>query len=103
MSAGKSLLVGVDGSPGSRLALAWAANQASLVGADLVALNVWEPPLLPPVGLGSVPSGTPPDLTEEAADNLVKVIKDELGNNPPILVQPRVKSGNAAQVLIEES
>src|SRR3954466_9545153 len=67
MSAGKSLLVGVDGSPGSRLALAWAPNQASLGGADLVALNVWEPPLLPPLGIGSVPGGRPPDLAEEAA------------------------------------
>jgi len=103
MSAGKSLLVGVDGSPGSRLALAWAANQASLVGADLVALNVWEPPLLPPVGLGSVPGGRPPDLAEEAATNLVKVIKEELGEDPPVRVQPRVKTGHAAQVLIDES
>jgi nucleotide-binding universal stress UspA family protein len=103
VTEGKTLVVGVDGSPGSRLALAWAADQAVLQGADLVAVNVWEPSLLPPVGSGSVPEGRPPGLAEEASENLVSVIKEELGDEPPVRVQPRVKTGNAAEVLIDES
>ena len=31
------------------------------------------------------------------------MIKEELGENPSVLVQPRIKEGNPAEVLIEES
>jgi nucleotide-binding universal stress UspA family protein len=99
----KTILVGVDGSPGSRTALTWAAAEAAVHGADLVALEVWKPPLLPPVGSGSVPHGNVPDWSGAAAEHLLTVIEEELGEAPPVLVHPRVKQGNAAAVLIEES
>ena len=103
MSTWKTILVGVDGSRGSRKALVWAAAEAAEHGADLIVLNVWEQALPPPVGSGSAPPGEVPDFSQRAAEELLKVIKEELGENLPVLTQPRVKQGNPAEVLIEQS
>ena len=54
MSTWKTIVVGVDGSPGSRKALTWAAAEAADHRADLVVVNVWEHTLLPPAGSVSV-------------------------------------------------
>jgi len=99
----KTILVGVDGSTGSRTALTWAAAEAADHGADLVVLTVWERALLPPMGSGEVPDHGVPDPSQTATEDLTKVIREELGDEPPVLVQPRAKQGNAAKVLIEES
>ena len=48
MGRWKNIVVGVDGSPGSRTALNWAAAEAADHGADLVVVNVWEHTLPPP-------------------------------------------------------
>jgi nucleotide-binding universal stress UspA family protein len=99
----KSIVVGVDGSPSSRTALNWAAAEAADHGADLVVLNVWEHTLPPPAGSVSVSERYVPDESQRTAEDLVKLIKEELGEDPPVLVQPRVKEGQPAKVLIEES
>ena len=103
MSGWKTIVVGVDGSPGSRLALTWAAAEAAEHGAELVVLNVWEHTLLPPAGSVSVSERYVPDASQRTADDLVRVITEELGAEPPVPVQPRVKQGRPAKVLIEES
>ena len=99
----KTIVVGVDGSPGSRTALAWAAAEAVDHGCDLVVVNVWEHTLLPPAGSVSVSERYVPDPSQTTADDLVRVIKEELGDEPPVLVQPRVVQGRPAKVLIDES
>ena len=103
MSEWKTIVVGVDGSPGSRMALTWAAAEAAEHGAELVVLNVWEHTLMPPAGSVSVSERFVPDESQRTADELVQVIKEELGEDPPVLVQPHVKQGRPAKVLIEES
>jgi nucleotide-binding universal stress UspA family protein len=103
MSKWKTIVVGVDGSPGSRTALTWAAAEAAEHGSDLVVLNVWEHTLLPPAGSVSVSERYVPDPSQRTADDLVQVIKEELGDEPPVPVQARVKQGRPAKVLIEES
>ena len=103
MSVWKTIVVGVDGSPGSRKALAWAAAEAEEHGADLVVVNVWEHTLLPPAGSLSVSEKYVPDPSQRTAEDLLQVIKEELGEQPSVLVQPHVKQGNPAKVLIEES
>ena len=103
MSEWKTVVVGVDGSPGSRVALTWAAAEAADHGAELVVVNVWEHTLLPPAGSLSVSEKYVPDPSQRTADDLVQVIKEELGDEPTVLVQPRVKQGTPAKVLIEES
>ncbi|MFI7600398.1 universal stress protein [Actinoplanes sp. NPDC049681] len=103
MSEWRTIVVGVDGSPGSRKALTWAAAEAAEHKADLVVVNVWEHTLLPPAGSVSVSERYVPDPSQRTADELVQVIKEELGEEPPVLVRPLVKQGRPAKVLIEES
>jgi nucleotide-binding universal stress UspA family protein len=69
----------------------------------LVVLRVWEHALPPAAGSGSAPPGDAPDVEQAATEELISVIKEELGENPPVLAQPRVKQGRPAEVLIEES
>lgn len=103
MSGWKTIVVGVDGSPASRKALTWAAAEAADHGAELVVVNAWEHTLLPPAGSVSVSEHYVPDPSQRTAEDLLQVIKEELGDDPPVLVQPYVKQGSPAKVLIEES
>jgi nucleotide-binding universal stress UspA family protein len=103
VSAWKTIVVGVDGSPSSRKALTWAAMEAADHGAALVVINVWEHTLLPPAGSVSVSERYVPDSSQTTAEDLLQVIKEELGEEPPVLVQPHVKQGRPAKVLIEDS
>jgi nucleotide-binding universal stress UspA family protein len=102
MSTWKRILVGVDGSPGSRKALTWAAAEAAEHGADLTVVNVWEHTLPPTAGGPSV-SEHFSDPSQRTPDELVAYIKEVLGEDPPVRVQPRVTQGNVSRVLIEES
>ena len=99
----KTIVVGVDGSPSSRAALTWAAAEAADHSAALVAVNVWEHTLLPPAGSVTVSERYVPDPSQRTGDELVQVIREELGEDPPVPVQPVVRQGRAAKVLIEES
>ncbi|BAL89604.1 hypothetical protein AMIS_43840 [Actinoplanes missouriensis 431] len=103
MKQWRTIVVGVDGSPGSRKALAWAAAEAATHGTELIVLNVWEHTLLPPAGSVSVSERYVPEQSQRTADELLQVIKEELGEQPAVLVQPVVKQGRPAKVLIEES
>ena len=103
MSEWKTIVVGVDGSAGSRKALTWAAAEAADHGADLVVINAWEHTLPPPAGNPTVSEKYVPEPSQRTAEDLLQVIKQELGEDPPVLVQPRVKQGRPAKVLIEES
>ena len=64
---------------------------------------MWEHTLPPPAGSVSVSEHYVPDPSQRTAEDLLQVIKEVLGEDPPVLVQPRVKQGNPAKVLIEES
>jgi nucleotide-binding universal stress UspA family protein len=103
MSAWNTVVVGVDGSPQSRTALKWAAAEALDHGAGLVVVNVWEHTMLPPSGSVSVSERYVPDPSQRTAEDLVEVIKEELGEDPPVVVEPHVKQGNPAKVLIDQS
>ena len=103
MSTWKTVVVGVDGSPPSHKALAWAAAEAADHRADLVVVNVWEHTLPPPTGSVSVSERYVPDPSQRTPEDFLQEITKVLGEDPPVLVQPRVKQGAAAKVLIEES
>lgn len=103
MSTWQTIVVGVDGSPSSRKALAWAAAEAADHGAGLTVINAWEHTLLPPAGSVSVSERFVPDPSQRTAEDLVQVIKEVLGEDPPVPVQPQVKQGRPAKILIEES
>ncbi len=99
MTEWKMVLVGVDGSPASRAALRWAAAEAEEHRCELVAVCAWGP-TVPLISGGASAPRDLPDPAETATTQLLETITEELGENPPIKVQPRVLSGNPAQLLI---
>jgi nucleotide-binding universal stress UspA family protein len=103
VSSWKTIVVGVDGSPSSRAALTWAAAEAAEHAADLEVVNVWEHTLLPPAGSVSVSERYVPDPSQRTAEELVAIIKEVLGDDPPVVILPQVKQGHPAKVLIEQS
>lgn len=104
MGQWKQILVGVDGSPASRKALGWAGEEAVRHGSDLVVLTAWLPTPPPLAGTSStLPTHGSADAREASKQLLMETIRDVLGEDPPVLVQPQLKEGNAAKVLIDLS
>jgi nucleotide-binding universal stress UspA family protein len=103
VGTGRTVLVGVDGSTPSHKALRWAAVEAAARGAELVVLNAWQHTLLPPAGSVSVSEHYVPEPSQRSPEDLLEEIREVLGEDPPVLVRPKVRQGNPARVLIEES
>ena|SRR5215207_2044044 len=100
----KRIVVGVDGSPASRTALEWAGDEAIHHGSDLVVLTTWLPIPPPLAGTSStLPTNGVAHPGESAKEQLMETIRDVLGEEPPVLVQPQVKEGSAAKALIDLS
>jgi nucleotide-binding universal stress UspA family protein len=104
MSAGpesseRRIVVGVDGSRPSVLALRWAAFQASALGARLEAVTAWEYPAS--FGWASIPSDWDPvkDMEKVLHDS----VREAFGEQPPAGLKLQVREGGAARVLIEAS
>ena len=104
------IVVGVDGSVASKVALRWAAGIAGRIGAGLELIRVWHypPPYREwdarPSSYGFLPLVPDHDLAErmarqELADTTVEV----LGPEPAVPLTKRVIKGQAADVLIEAS
>jgi nucleotide-binding universal stress UspA family protein len=93
------IVVGVDGSANSELALRWAARLAADFGARLEAVTAWDFPAS--YGFGSVPQDWDPagDM-RKVLDETVRAV---FGDHPPAGLQQQVREGGAAQVLIEAS
>lgn len=95
---GGRIVVGVDGSPSSRAALAWAVGQAGRSGAVLEAVTAWQIPL-------AIRDPWPPGLTtdfEELAKNAqAEALAGLPGPADQVEIRPRVIEGNAADVLLD--
>src|SRR5258708_38380343 len=100
-SPGRSV-VGVDGSPASRSALAWAVRQAELTGASMEAVAAWDYPVMV-AGYAWVPaSGLDDcDFGDIAANELTSAISQTVSPDSPVKISTSVQEGNAAQVLLE--
>lgn len=102
------IVVGVDGSDAATEALRWAADEARLRSATLVAVHAWS--FVPPQPIGdpgmlAMPAGDLPgqlDAESEAAQrSLDGAIEDALG--PGVEVERRLVEGDAGEVLVAES
>lgn len=96
----KPIVVGIDGSPESADALAWAIDFARLSGADIHAVIAWENTL----GFGFVPAGAHSleDEAQRTLDHTIdKVLADETAPLPHI--ERFVKHGHSTPVLVEAS
>jgi nucleotide-binding universal stress UspA family protein len=90
------IVVGVDGSASSELALRWAAGRVRLTGQELHAVTSWDVPFPydPPV-----PGDF--DWAADAAGMLAKAVKNVLGESDAHEVVRHVAQGRPARVLID--
>ena len=96
MHDGGFIVVGVDGSEGSKEALRWADRQARLTGATLKLVNAWVFP--PNYGVvASYPTGFDPEV--ESKRMLEHTVADVLGEDRLATVELSVIEGHPAPVL----
>lgn len=97
----KKVVVGVDGSEGSRRALRWAASEASVRGDALELVHVWEQPqAYAPQGLGAYPID--PEPIEGAARALLEeLVAEARGLVPGVEVRGELVEGPPAQALLD--
>ena len=103
-SGQETVIVGVDGSPPSTSALAWAARYAQATGASLRAVLAWHYPSaagLPPVG--HTPEPLRSEVEHSRYEILDKAIQSACRDLPAIKVDRKVVYGHPAQALIDES
>jgi len=102
--SGRRIVVGVDGSPSSQAALAWAVSQAELTGATVEAVIAWHYPVM----VGGVPFAPieavqTADYREFAARTLNDAIEETVARDAPVKVSAAVREGNAAHALLDAS
>lgn len=98
------VVVGVDGSPASAVALAWAARYAKAVGATLRAVLAWHyPAAAGEAPIGVAPSSVTSDVERGRHEELDKAIAATLGDSPSIEIERKIAYGHPSQVLIEQS
>ncbi len=94
------IVVGVDGSPASMDAVAWAVGQAELTGAVLEVLAAWEWP----TSYGwSLPIPSEYDPAHDSEVLLDKAIGPVRAAHPTVTIQQTVLEGHPAPLLVEAS
>jgi nucleotide-binding universal stress UspA family protein len=100
----RRIVVGVDGSPVSRHALAWAAREAELRGCQLDVVYGWQvstEPRPPGVGLGVAP---PLEAYQrQAAEKLERIVRETLGPEPSLRYAVHAVHRAPGRALVEES
>jgi nucleotide-binding universal stress UspA family protein len=96
------IVVGVDGSAGSKTALKWAMTQARLTGATVEAVTTWQDQVMYGMTYGWAPL---PLAGDSVATVMGKVLDDTITEvsaqlPQPVTILPRVVEGNPAQVLL---
>jgi nucleotide-binding universal stress UspA family protein len=97
------IVVGVDGSDGSKAALRWAVAEARLHQATVLAVQAWEAPVVVATPVGVVPPFGPVDTAlRAAADSL---LAEAVAAVPAdgVTVESTVVEGPAGGVLCEAS
>jgi nucleotide-binding universal stress UspA family protein len=98
------IVVGVDGSPSSKAALAWAVRQAEQTGGSVEAVIAWHyPAMASAVPLAPIGENYTADYGEYAAQALNGAVLETVDPDGPVKVSSTVREGNAAQVLLDES
>ena len=102
-----SIVVGVDGSPPSLAALLWAADEAALRDARVVALHAWTFVPAAPIGepgLIPVPAADLPgqlDAERAAAEaELASALSEAFPRKPPVEVEERLAEEPAGDALV---
>lgn len=96
------IVVGVDGSEPSKLALGWAAFLARSSGARIEAVMTWQNPTYGWAGGWAVPLPSI-DISGECVKVLEATLDEVFGPERPAKLEAKVLEGNAAHVLVELS
>jgi nucleotide-binding universal stress UspA family protein len=95
------IVVGIDGSDGSRLALEWALEEARLRDADVLAVYGL---MLVPVAVPELPPMLDLDALHDSAQAFLEAFVEEpAGRFPEVAVRCVVANGPAAESLVEAS
>lgn len=102
MNASKKIVVGVDGSEGSRLALHWAIDEAKTRGSAIEIVHTWDftPPLDPVGGFVFVPDKDFQESAQLVVDNLLKSVSDLASS---IAITTHVERGSASRILLNHA
>lgn len=99
---GNRIVVGVDGSPGSKAALRWAMIQAHLDNATIEAIGTWQDPSTTGYGIGSslltVDGDDLAAVTEKVLTDTVAEVSAQL--DTPVDIRTRIAEGHPAQILL---
>lgn len=106
----ETIVVGVDSSPAAQAALRWAAEEARLRGAHLVAVHAWTyippPPIVEP-SMIPMPAGDVAGALEaerEAAQaELESALAEALRGAPPVEIESRLVEADPADALEAEA
>jgi nucleotide-binding universal stress UspA family protein len=99
-----SIVVGVDGSEGSRLALRFALAEARLRGARVRAVAVWHIPALVYEGGFAAPDTRLLDeLATETGETLDRTVVEAAEHASDVTVETIVREGQPATVLLDEA
>jgi nucleotide-binding universal stress UspA family protein len=98
-SAGTRIVVGVDGSEQSKLALSWAVRISARAGASIDAVTAWHFPINS--GWGYVPDAWDPQA--DATKCLTDSVDEAFGAERPTGLRLLVREGLPAKVLLDES
>lgn len=93
------IVVGVDGSEQSQLALSWAARISTTTGASIDAVKAWHFPASS--GWGYVPDAWNPET--DATECLTGSVDEAFGADRPPGLRLLVREGLPAKVLLDES
>ena len=100
----RRIVVGVDGSDGSRTALEWAMDEAALRGVDLDAVAAWSLPVISDGFGGVYPLPEQYNQAEADAKALVEAeIEAVRSRQPGVTVNAVVLSGQASDALLAAS
>ena len=103
MSDQARIVVGVDGSESSKVALRWAVAMATSLGCTVEAITAWHVPAVASPSGGWVPLPTDRDLADDALQMLHLTVVEVFGDHWPQGLQVTVRHGNAAEVLLDAS
>jgi len=92
------IVVGVDGSDPSKLALRWAARTAAAEDARIDAVMVWQVPTLAYRSIGPII-----DMQDATENALMHAVDDVFGERRPNDMQLRALQGGAASVILDAS
>ena len=94
------IVVGVDGSAGSRAALRWAHTEAVLRACPLEVVTVWQFPVMTSLpAFGAIPP--PEDLSGAAESSLQEILQEEgVASTDAVAVTATVAEGSAAAALL---